>query len=278
MDAVTCDIGGRRVLGPLDLVALAGPNGSGKTTLLQFAAGHRAPSSGSVRCGSGAIAMLDQHVAFLRADETLLEAMRRMNPGLTLNACPAALARFAFRNITAAKHCGSLSGGERMRAGLACILSAPEPPALLMLDEPTNHLDICSIEVLEAGLRDYRGALLVVSHDAVFLDEIGAQRSVFSGVIDPISAVSRLARLFLYLFCSFAEMCLHGFTASAFAPFFCVFLAVILVAGARSNLHLRPEQVKMVAGTGVDHNLRSTPVKMVAGGRTHHNLLFRAAA
>ncbi|PWL16750.1 hypothetical protein DKP76_16265 [Falsochrobactrum shanghaiense] len=51
-----------------------------------------------------------------------------------------------------------------------------------------------------------------------------------------------------------------------------------LVAGAGSNLHLRPEQVKMVAGTGVDHNLRSTPVKMVAGGRTHHNLLFRAAA
>ncbi|WP_028034416.1 hypothetical protein [Chelativorans sp. J32] len=51
-----------------------------------------------------------------------------------------------------------------------------------------------------------------------------------------------------------------------------------LVAGAGSNLHLLPEQVKMVAGTGVDHNLRSTPVKMVAGGRTHHNLLFRAAA
>lgn len=53
---------------------------------------------------------------------------------------------------------------------------------------------------------------------------------------------------------------------------------VKMVAGAGSNLHLRPEQVKMVAGTGVDHNLRSTPVKMVAGGRTHHNLLFRAAA
>jgi hypothetical protein len=56
------------------------------------------------------------------------------------------------------------------------------------------------------------------------------------------------------------------------------FSGLNLVAGAGSNLHLRPEQVKMVAGTGVDHNLRSTPVKMVAGGRTHHNLLFRAAA
>ncbi|WP_186392733.1 MULTISPECIES: ATP-binding cassette domain-containing protein [unclassified Pannonibacter] len=207
MDAVTCDIGGRRVLGPLNLVALAGPNGSGKTTLLQFAAGHRAPSSGSVRCGSGAIAMLDQHVAFLRADEILLEAMRRMNPGLTLNACPAALARFAFRNITAAKHCGSLSGGERMRAGLACILSAPEPPALLMLDEPTNRLDICSIEVLEAGLRDYRGALLVVSHDAVFLDEIGAQRSVFSGVIDPICLRNVAFDGFACLLCTCFVLC-----------------------------------------------------------------------
>lgn len=55
-------------------------------------------------------------------------------------------------------------------------------------------------------------------------------------------------------------------------------LSLSLVAGAGSNLHLRPEQVKMVAGTGVDHNLRSTPAKMVAGACTHLNLLFRTAA
>lgn len=184
-DAVTCDIGGRRVLGPLDLlvraderVAIIGPNGSGKTTLLQLAAGHRAPSSGTVRRRGGAIALLDQHVAFLRSDETLIEAMRRLNPDLPLNDCHAALARFAFRNAMSAKRCGSLSGGERMRVGLACVLCAPEPPVLVLLDEPTNHLDIDSVEVLETGLRSYRGALIVVSHDRVFLNQIGVQRDV----------------------------------------------------------------------------------------------------
>jgi ATPase subunit of ABC transporter with duplicated ATPase domains len=184
-DAVTCDIGGRRVLGPLDLlvrgterVAIIGPNGSGKTTLLQLAAGDRAPSCGTVRRSSGAIALLDQHVAFLRAGETLIEAMRRMNPDLPLNDCHAALARFAFRNAAAAKRCGTLSGGERMRAGLACVLCALVPPVLLLLDEPTNHLDIDSVEVLEAGLRSYRGALVVVSHDLEFLNQIGVQRDV----------------------------------------------------------------------------------------------------
>lgn len=57
-----------------------------------------------------------------------------------------------------------------------------------------------------------------------------------------------------------------------------VLMFEILVAGAGSNLHLLPEQVKMVAGTGIDHNLQSAPVKMVAGGRTHLNLLFQTAA
>lgn len=188
LEAVTFDIGGRRMLGPLDLVvrggvrvAITGPNGSGKTTLLRIAAGTLSPTSGSVRRAPGRIALLDQQVAFLRDDETLIEAMRRMNPELSLNEGHAALARFAFRNVTTEKRCDALSGGERMRAGLACLLSAPEAPALLLLDEPTNHMDIDSVEVLEAGLRSYGGALVVVSHDRVFLDEIGVIQSFALG-------------------------------------------------------------------------------------------------
>jgi len=187
-DNVSFDIGPRRILGPLDLVvgkgervSITGPNGSGKTTLLHLSAGTLTPTSGSVRRSRGSIALLDQHVAFLRGDETLVAAMRRMNPDLSLNECHAALARFAFRNVTAVKRCDALSGGERMRAGLACVLSAREPPALLMLDEPTNHMDMDSVDVLEAGLRGYRGALVVVSHDRVFLDEIGVVQAVALG-------------------------------------------------------------------------------------------------
>lgn len=187
-EAVTFDIGAHRVLGPLDLlvrrgerVAITGPNGSGKTTLLRLAAGTLTPTSGSVWRAEESIALLDQHVAFLRDDEVLIDAMRRMNPDLSLNESRAALARFAFRNITAEKRCDALSGGERMRAGLACVLSAKEQPALLLLDEPTNHMDIDSIQVLETGLRGDRGALVVVSHDRAFSTAIGVRQVLVPG-------------------------------------------------------------------------------------------------
>ena len=63
-----------------------------------------------------------------------------------------------------------------LRAGLACVLGGPRPPELLILDEPTNHLDVDAIEAVEAGLRAYDGALLVVSHDETFLEAIGVTR------------------------------------------------------------------------------------------------------
>ena len=65
-----------------------------------------------------------------------------------------------------------------LRAGLACVLGAADPPPLLILDEPTNHLDVDSIEAVEAGLRAYDGALLVVSHDEAFLQGVGITRRV----------------------------------------------------------------------------------------------------
>ena len=89
---------------------------------------------------------------------------------------PAALARFMFRADAALQVVSSLSGGQLLRAALACVLGGPKPPALLMLDEPTNHLDIESIEAVEAGLRAYDGALLVASHDEAFLEAIGISR------------------------------------------------------------------------------------------------------
>jgi ATPase subunit of ABC transporter with duplicated ATPase domains len=76
---------------------------------------------------------------------------------------------------------GSLSGGQLLRAGLACVFGGTTPPSLLILDEPTNHLDIASIEAVEAGLRAYDGALLVVSHDETFLQAIGITRRLDLG-------------------------------------------------------------------------------------------------
>jgi ATPase subunit of ABC transporter with duplicated ATPase domains len=82
------------------------------------------------------------------------------------------LGRFLFAQETALKKAGNLSGGERVRAGLACLLSAEQAPELLILDEPTNNLDLTSLEELTRVLQAYRGALLVVSHDQIFVEEI----------------------------------------------------------------------------------------------------------
>jgi ATPase subunit of ABC transporter with duplicated ATPase domains len=105
----------------------------------------------------------------------------RLNPGATENACRSALARFMFRADAALQIVGTLSGGQMLRAGLACVLGGETAPAFLILDEPTNHLDIDSIQAIEAGLRAYDGALLIVSHDESFLAAVGVTRRLTLG-------------------------------------------------------------------------------------------------
>ena len=156
-------------------VAVTGPNGAGKTTLLSLVTGRLAPFAGGVRLFTEA-AMLDQRVSLLDPALSIRDNFLRINPDADENACRAALARFMFRADAALQVAGSLSGGQLLRAGLAAVLGGARPPALLILDEPTNHLDIEAIEAVEAGLRAYDGALLVVSHDETFLAAIGITR------------------------------------------------------------------------------------------------------
>lgn len=165
-----------RIVGP-ERVAASGPNGSGKTTLIRLIAGELTPTGGKVIRGVKA-AFLDQQTALLGDDATLVAAFRRLNPRSSENAARAALARFLFRNTAAEKPVAALSGGERLRAALACVLLGDEPPQLLILDEPTNHLDLDSIGAVEAALAGYDGALLVVSHDRDFLEAVGIQREI----------------------------------------------------------------------------------------------------
>ena len=168
-----------RIAGP-ERVVICGPNGTGKTTLIRLATGALAPTEGAVKL-SVPFALLDQRAGLLADDETILENFRRLNPAASQNDAHAALARFLFRNTAAHQVAGTLSGGERLRAALACVLSAAAPPQLLILDEPTNHLDLASIEAVEAALSGYDGALLVVSHDADFLAAIGVARTISLG-------------------------------------------------------------------------------------------------
>jgi len=187
LEAVTAGYtAGEPLLRDLDLVirgpervALTGRNGSGKTTLLALVAGTLAPWRGEVK-RLAPLALLDQSVSLMDPGESIRDNFRRLNPKAGENACWAALARFRFRAEAALQTAGSLSGGELLRSGLACVLGV-DPPTLLALDEPTNHLDLDSIEAVEAGLRAYDGALLVVSHDEAFLEAIGVTRRVELG-------------------------------------------------------------------------------------------------
>lgn len=162
------------ITGP-DRVAVSGANGSGKTTLLSLITGALQPWSGDVRVMTG-FALLDQRVSLLDPALSIRDNFLVLNPAAEENACRAALARFMFRADAALQIAGTLSGGQMLRAGLACVLGGEILPSLLILDEPTNHLDIDSIEAVEAGLRAYDGALLVVSHDETFLEAIGIAR------------------------------------------------------------------------------------------------------
>jgi ATPase subunit of ABC transporter with duplicated ATPase domains len=177
--------GARRLFGSLSFdvrgperIAIGGANGSGKTTLLRLVVGELQPTAGEVRRLTDRVAMLDQHAGLLDPQNTILDNLRRLNPDLSENEARAALARFAFRNIAALQLAATLSGGERLRAGLACVFARRQPPLLLLLDEPTNHLDLASIEELEAALAGFDGALIAVSHDQTFLRTIGVQREI----------------------------------------------------------------------------------------------------
>lgn len=165
-----------KIVGP-ERIAIRGANGAGKTSLLRLVTGELLPVAGRVQCFVP-VAMFDQQMKLMDRTATLYENFRRLNPEANDNDARAALARFSFRGEGSARLAGELSGGELLRAALACVLGGTQKPALLILDEPTNHLDLDSIEALEAALNDYEGGLLVVSHDQAFLEAIGIERMI----------------------------------------------------------------------------------------------------
>ncbi|MEU6515964.1 ABC-F family ATP-binding cassette domain-containing protein [Streptomyces sp. NPDC046978] len=163
------------IRGP-ERIALTGPNGSGKTTLLRLVHGELAPDGGRITRADGRIAYLSQRLDLLDLDRTVAENFTAFAPHRTEAERMNLLARFLFRGSRAHLPAGVLSGGERLRAVLACVLCAEPAPQLLLLDEPTNNLDLVSAGQLESALGSYRGAFVVVSHDEPFLARIGVGR------------------------------------------------------------------------------------------------------
>ncbi|TDP41408.1 ABC-F family ATP-binding cassette domain-containing protein [Nocardia ignorata] len=155
-----------RVSGP-ERIALTGRNGAGKTTLLR-----RIVAEGP----KVAWRLLPQRLDVFDDARTVFENVADAAPHASAEQIRGQLARFLFRGADAGIPASALSGGERLRAALATLLLAEPAPKLLMLDEPTNNLDLPSLAHLTQALASFEGALLVVSHDQRFLDDIGVTR------------------------------------------------------------------------------------------------------
>ncbi|MBF6076538.1 ABC-F family ATP-binding cassette domain-containing protein [Nocardia beijingensis] len=163
------------IRGP-ERIAVTGPNGVGKSTLLRLIHGDLAPQGGQITRAEGRVAYLSQRLDLLDPARTVAENLAVFAQNMPESRRRNLLARFLFRGSRVDLPVGVLSGGERLRATLACVLFAEPAPQLLLLDEPTNNLDLISVGQLESALNAYRGAFVVVSHDERFLAEVGVRR------------------------------------------------------------------------------------------------------
>ena len=149
-------------------IALTGPNGCGKSTLLRMLAGELEPRSGACTTHVSA-AYLDQRLALLDPDRSIVEQLGLLDTPLAEGDLRSRLALLQLDAVRATQPARQLSGGERLKAALACALWRGVPAQLLLLDEPTNHLDLESVRAIEAALAGFPGAIVVASHDTAFL-------------------------------------------------------------------------------------------------------------
>ena len=151
-------------------IRIIGKNGSGKSTLLKLICGDLKPKSGTIKM-FGKIAYLNQDLSVLDKNKNIVENIMDI-AGVLKHDAHVIAANFGFRGDASNKRVSVLSGGELLKATLAAVLGGTEQPDLLILDEPTNNLEIKSIAILEDALNQYLGAILLVSHDEMFVKNI----------------------------------------------------------------------------------------------------------
>jgi ATP-binding cassette ChvD family protein len=162
-------------LQPGDILGVVGPNGTGKTTLLKLITGKLEPDSGTVTVGKTVeLCHLDQERESLDPDHTVWQEITGGHEFLKLGKLEinsrSYVAKFNFTGPDQQQKVGTLSGGQRNRVQLAKMLR--RGGNLILLDEPTNDLDLDTLRVLEEGIQNFPGCMVVVSHDRYFLDRI----------------------------------------------------------------------------------------------------------
>lgn len=161
-------------LSPGDRIGVVGRNGAGKTTLLKTLRGETPARGGNVIWAkNAAVGYYSQNLDELEPKNDVISELRTMAPRAGNGDLRAFLAQFLFVGDDVETHVGDLSGGEKSRLSLAKLVCSKAN--VLILDEPTNHLDIPSREALESALNRYAGAIITVSHDRYFLDQIATQ-------------------------------------------------------------------------------------------------------
>lgn len=155
-----------------DRIAVLGPNGSGKSTLLRLLMEKEEPDLGSARIvGQNVVpAYFEQNQAdALDLTKTVIETVQGASVDQSYNELRALLGQFLFKGDAVEKKVESLSGGEKARLSLCCMMLTPAN--LLILDEPTNHLDIPAKQMLEEALQHFQGSVVVISHDRYFISK-----------------------------------------------------------------------------------------------------------
>jgi len=167
-----------------DRIGILGPNGAGKTTLLRLLTGELSPERGEIRLGTNLqISYFDQQRAGLDPEKTVIDNLGDGKDIIESNGqrrhIIGYLQDFLFTPDRARSPVSVLSGGERNRLMLAKLFARPSN--LLVLDEPTNDLDMETLELLEELLQEYKGTILLVSHDRAFLNNVVTSTLVFEG-------------------------------------------------------------------------------------------------
>lgn len=160
-------------------IAIKGANGSGKTTLIRIVLGDLLPSKGTLQRAEFKATYIDQDYSFIDNRLSVYQQAQRYNTGmLQEHEVKTRLNRFLFTKEYWDKSCAVLSGGEKMRLMLCSLTIGNQAPDMIILDEPTNNLDIHNIEILTNAINEYQGTLLVVSHDAYFLQRVQVEREI----------------------------------------------------------------------------------------------------